>query len=236
MSKFSESKLNEVASQSLYTTFTNSNTILYSLKIFSRFLKEGKVLELGPAEGLMTPYLLKYDQNLTVIEGSSLFAAQLKEKYPSLNVINSLFEETVLEDRYDFIILGHVLEHVADPVLLLQVVKKWLTPGGKVLCAVPNALSLHRQAAVEMGLLKTVFSQSEKDIHHGHMRIYAPETFKSDFLKAGFHIDHFGGYWLKPISDKQIEESWTQEMLSAFLKLGESYPDIAAEIYIVASL
>jgi hypothetical protein len=25
-------------------------------------------------------------------------------------------------------------------------------------------------------------------------------------------------------------------MLSAFLKLGESYPDIAAEIYIVASL
>lgn len=105
-----------------------------------------------------------------------------------------------------------------------------------MLCAVPNALSLHRQAAVEMGLLKTVFSQSAKDIHHGHMRIYAPETFKSDFLKAGFQIDHFGGYWLKPISDKQIDESWTQDMLSAFLKLGESYPEIAAEIYVVASL
>ena len=236
MSTFSESKLNEVASQSLYTTFTNSNTILYSYKIFSRFLKEGKVLELGPAEGLMTPHLLTYDPELTVIEGSSVFAAQLKEKYPSLKVINSLFEETVLEDTFDFIILGHVLEHVADPVLLLQVIKKWLAPGGKVLCAVPNAQSLHRQAAVEMGLLETVFSQSAKDVHHGHMRIYAPETFKADFTKAGYHIDHFGGYWLKPVSDKQIEESWTQEMLSAFLKLGESYPEIAAEIYIIASL
>lgn len=236
MSTFSESKLNEVASQSLYTTFTNSNTILYSYKIFSRFLKKGRVLELGPAEGLMTEYLLQYDPELTVIEGSSVFAAQLKEKFPSLQIVQSLFEETVLDEQFDFIVLGHVLEHVADPVLLLQLIKKWLAPGGKVLCAVPNAQSLHRQAAVEMGLLQSVFSQSEKDIHHGHMRIYSPETFKADFIKAGYQIDMFGGYWLKPISDKQIEESWTQEMLTAFLKLGESYPEIAAEIYIIASL
>lgn len=235
MSNFSESKLNEVAMQSLYTTFTNSNTILYSFTIFSRFMKKGRVLELGPAEGLMTEHLLNYDDKLTVIEGSSVFAAQLKEKYPTVQIIQSLFEETVLDEKFDFIVLGHVLEHVADPVHLLQIIKKWLAPDGKVLCAVPNAQSLHRQAAVEMGLLETVFSQSEKDIHHGHMRIYSPETFRSDFIEAGYSIDHFGGYWLKPISDRQIEESWTQEMLSAFLKLGESYPEIAAEIYIVAS-
>jgi len=236
MSNFSESKLNEVASQSLYTTFTNSNTILYSYTIFSRFLQKSRILELGPAEGLMTEHLLKFDDKLTVVEGSSVFAEQLKEKFPSLHIIHALFEETEIKDQFDFIVLGHVLEHVADPIVLLQIIKKWLAPGGKVLCAVPNAQSLHRQAAVEMGLLESVFSQSEKDIHHGHMRIYSPETFKSDFTRAGYKIDHFGGYWIKPVSDKQIEESWTQEMLSAFLKLGESYPEIAAEIYIVASL
>ncbi len=236
MNNFSETKLNEVASQSLYTTFTNRNTILYSYKIFSRFLNKGSVLELGPAEGLMTEYLLKYDDQLTVIEGSSVFAEQLREKFPSLQIIQSLFEETEIDRQFDFIVLGHVLEHVADPVLLLKLLKKWLAPGGKVLCAVPNARSLHRQAAVAMGLLESVFSPSEKDVHHGHMRIYSPETFKADFTDAGYTIDHFGGYWLKPISDKQIEESWTQDMLTAFLKLGESYPEIAAEIYIVASL
>ena len=235
MNTFSQSKLNEVASQSLSTTFTNSTSILYSITIFSRFLQKGNVLELGPAEGLMTGYLLEYDPQLTVIEGSSVFAAQLKEKYPTVRVIQSLFEETEMEERFDFIVLGHVLEHVANPVLLLTQIKKWLAPGGKLLCAVPNAQSLHRQAAVEMGLLESIFSQSEKDIHHGHMRIYNPQTFKEDFLKAGYTIDTFGGYWLKPLSDKQLEESWTQEMLSAFLKLGESYPEIAAEIYIIAS-
>lgn len=236
MINFSESKLNEVAAQSLYTTFTNSNTILYSFKIFSRFLRNGRILELGPAEGLMTELLVEYDEHLTVIEGSSIYAKLLSEKFPSVKIVNALFEEAIVEGQFDFIVLGHVLEHVADPIQLLTVIKKWLAPTGKVLCAVPNARSLHRQAAVEMRLIDSIFSQSEKDIHHGHMRIYTPETFKSDFLKAGYTIDIFGGYWLKPISDKQIEESWNQEMLSAFLKLGESYPDIAAEIYIVASL
>ena len=236
MSNFSETKLNEVASQSLYTTFTNSNTILYSFEIFSRFLRKGKVLELGPAEGLMTDLLLKYDDQLTVIDGSSIYAELLSKKFPSIKVVHALFEEAIIEDRFDFIVLGHVLEHVADPIILLNTIKKWLAPGGKVLCAVPNARSLHRQAAVEMRLIDSIFSQSAKDIHHGHMRIYTPETFKSDFYKAGYTIDIFGGYWLKPISDKQIEASWDQGMLSAFLKLGESYPDIAAEIYIIASI
>jgi len=48
---------------------------------------------------------------------------------------------------------GHVLEHVDDPVAVLRLVKSWLKPGGRVLAAVPNARSIHRQAAVIMGLL-----------------------------------------------------------------------------------
>lgn len=44
----------------------------------------------------------------------------------------------------------------------------------------------------------------------------------------------FGGYWLKPVSNGQIEENWTGKMVEAFMKLGERYPDIAAEIYIIA--
>ena len=47
-------------------------------------------------------------------------------------------------------------------------------------------------------------------------------------------IDFFGGYWLKPIANSQIEQSWTPEMLEAFMQLGEQYPDIAAEIYVIA--
>jgi hypothetical protein len=93
---------------------------------------------------------------------------------------------------------------------------------------------LHRQAAVLLGLLEFEEQLNEADIHHGHRRVYNPETFRRDFLKAGLTIEVFGGYWLKPVSNAQIEQSWTSEMLQAFMKLGERYPDISAEMYIVA--
>jgi 2-polyprenyl-3-methyl-5-hydroxy-6-metoxy-1,4-benzoquinol methylase len=234
--EFSKEKLEKVANNSLYTTFTNSATIEHSFKIFKRFLKPGKILELGPAEGLMTVHLNELDASLTVIEGSNVFARELKCKFPTINVINELFENATLDAKFDNIILGHVLEHVDNPLLILELIKKWLNPGGIVLCAVPNARSIHRQAAVEMNMLKSIFSMSDKDVHHGHLRIYTPELLREDFIEAGYNIIHTGGYWLKPISDKQIEQQWNIEMLEAFMRLGEFYPDIAGEIYLIGSI
>jgi hypothetical protein len=86
-----------------------------------------------------------------------------------------------------------------------------------------------------MGLLKEEHELNETDRHHGHRRVYDPESLRGDFLSAGLHIDFFGGYWVKPLSNAQIEDSWTPQMLQAFMKLGERYPDIAGEIYVVAN-
>ena len=147
----------------------------------------------------------------------------------------ALFEAWESAPRYDLILLGHVLEHVDTPSDILARAKTWLKPGGKIVCSVPNCRSLHRQAAVIMGLIETEQDMSEKDIHHGHRRVYSPETLRADFARAGMNVDYFGGYWMKPISDGQIEEQWTPEMLDAFMLLGERYPDIAAELVIVAS-
>jgi 2-polyprenyl-3-methyl-5-hydroxy-6-metoxy-1,4-benzoquinol methylase len=233
--KFSQQKLEDIASNSLYTTFTNSATILYSYEIFRRFLRPGKVLELGPAEGLMTEQLLNSYDQVTIVEGSKTFCVQLNDQFGSrVNISQCLFEDFKPIEKFDNIILGHVLEHVEDPEKILELARNWLSPDGILLSAVPNARSIHRQAAVKMGLLKSIFELSPKDIHHGHLRIYTPETFESAFLKSSYSLISKGGYWLKPLSDRQIEENWTREMLLAFMQLGEFYPDIAAELYIVA--
>jgi len=232
--KFSKDKLDQVANDSLYATMTNSKTIQYSFEIFSRYINPGSILELGPAEGLMTDLLINLDEHLTVIEGSKVFATKLKEKHPKINIIQGLFEEVDLKETFDNIILGHVLEHVENPALILKKVKQWLKTDGMVFCAVPNADSIHRQAAVEMGIINSVYEMSEKDKHHGHLRIYNTELLWSEFLNQNYTIMHKGGYWMKPLNDSQIEASWTTEMLDAFMKLGELYPDIAAEIYVIA--
>ncbi len=83
-------------------------------------------------------------------------------------------------------------------------------------------------------MLDSEDSLNPTDLHHGHRRVYDPESFQAEFLAAGLSIRHFGGYWIKPLSNVQMEAVWTLEMIRAFMQLGERYPDIAAEIYAIA--
>jgi 2-polyprenyl-3-methyl-5-hydroxy-6-metoxy-1,4-benzoquinol methylase len=226
--------LNEIAQTSLYTTLTGSATILKTNEIFTRYAKKGSVLELGPAEGLMTEKLAQSFKNVSVVDASSIFCDQIRSRLPSVKVYNSYFEVFSCDEQFDNIVLGHVLEHVDCPVSVLKHIKNFLKPGGLIFAAVPNARSIHRQAAVIMNILETEHSLNTLDIHHGHQRVFNPDSFRDIFTKAKLPITVFGGYWLKPVSNSQIEDAWSQEMLNAFMDLGEKYPDIAGEIYIVS--
>ena len=113
--------------------------------------------------------------------------------------------------------MGHVLEHVQDPVDILLRARGWLKPGGLIFAAVPNAQSLHRQAAVIMGMLPKVDALNAMDLHHGHRRVFNPETFRLAFTQAGLQVDIFGGYWLKPLANGQIESHWNSAMIEAFM-------------------
>ncbi|NWK80880.1 bifunctional 2-polyprenyl-6-hydroxyphenol methylase/3-demethylubiquinol 3-O-methyltransferase UbiG [Acinetobacter sp. SwsAc4] len=230
-------RLEIIAENSLYMDGMCPNVAMqYCFNIFFKFLKENdSILELGPAEGLMTDLFIKSGFDLTVVEGSEFFSLDLKKRYPNIEIYNCLFEDFITDKKFDNIILGHVLEHVEDPIFILKHISKFLKVGGKILAAVPNAKSLHRQAAVKMGLLNNENSLNALDLHHGHRRVFCPESFKNVFIESNLNIDLFGGYWLKPLSNKQIDESWNIDMLSAFMELGESYPEIAGEIFVVAS-
>jgi 2-polyprenyl-3-methyl-5-hydroxy-6-metoxy-1,4-benzoquinol methylase len=229
-----QDNLENIAQNSLYAFGANKISIEYSFKIFSRYIQGENILEMGPAEGVMTQLLYALDKKLTLVEGAKTFCDSLKERFPNAEVINSLFEEYQPSQTFDNIVLGHVLEHVENPIDILSRAANWLSPQGRILAAVPNSRSIHRQAAVIMGLLPFEEALNEMDKHHGHRRVFNPETYRQAFLQSGLEIDVFGGYWLKPLSSGQIEQTWTNEMLAAFMQLGERYPDIAGEIYIIA--
>ncbi|WP_281051515.1 class I SAM-dependent methyltransferase [Thauera sp. GDN1] len=173
-----KSRLANIADNSLYAYGVNPATIEASFRIFQRYLTDGPTLELGPAEGIMTDLLVSTCSSLTVVDGAQKFLDSIKKKHPKVEVVNALFEEFVPESKFDNIILGHVLEHVDNPVEILRRASNWLSPGGRILAAVPNSRSLHRQAAVLMGLLPFEESLNEADHHHGHRRVYNPESFR----------------------------------------------------------
>ena len=208
----------------------------YCGNIFRRHMKNGSVLELGPAEGLMTDILIPFFSDYTVVDGASKYIQNILQRHPNIQGYSALFEEYVPTKKFDNIVLGHVLEHVNNPVKLLKECSQWLNIGGRILSAVPNSHSIHRQAAVLMGLLEKEEQLNDTDFNNGHRRVYNMDSFKNDFLSAGLTIIASGGYWIKPESNEQIDAYWNKSMIKAFLQLGEQYPEIAAEIYIIATV
>jgi len=151
----------------------------------------------------------------------------------NLTKIHCLFEEFEPEQPFDTIILEHVLEHVDDPVGLLMRVKEWLAHDGKLFLGVPNGNSIHRLVAVKMEMLENSCQLNSRDHALGHRRVYTPETFREDIERSGLNILEMGGVYFKPLSNGQIQDNWTEEMIEGFFKLGKDFPDIAAEIYTV---
>ena len=191
-------------------------------------------LELGPAIGQMTKYIVPHFDKIHVVEG----AKDLLEQIPKYNnVIKHLsyFEEFKTDIKFDTIIMGHVLEHIEYPVEILKSVYEWLSDDGVLIVTVPNAKSLHRLAAVEMGLLGSEYELNSRDHELGHYRVYDSQTLLNDAIQAGYNIKASGSIFLKPVSNKQIEDNWDERMIDGFFRLGKKFPHNGAEIFIVCT-
>lgn len=204
----------------------------YRYKAIKPYIRGSHGLELGSADGQMTRFLINDFQTLTTVDGSRELLDCIPQA-PNLIKVHSFFEQFRPERRFDTIVLEHILEHVEDPVALLKLAKDWLAPGGVMLAGVPNALSFHRLAAVKMGMLKSPYELNARDLQVGHRRVYDMDSFQRDLQAAGLKISVSGGVFLKPLSNKQIENNWNDEMIAGFYELGKDFPRHAAEIYAV---
>lgn len=189
-------------------------------------------LELGPAEGEMTRFLVAEFDLLTVVEGSAQLLANIPDA-PNVRKVHALFEDFNPQNRFDTIILEHVLEHVEDPVALLQRAGSWSAAEGRLLLGVPNGHSIHRLAAVKMGLLESPIELNARDLAQGHRRVYTIETFKRDITAAGLRIVETGGVFFKPLANQQIQENWSEDMILGFYELGKDFPQYAADLFAV---
>lgn len=189
-------------------------------------------LELGPAEGQMTQFLINDFESLTVVEGSLELLEKIADA-KNLVKVHSLFENYKPNELFDTVILEHILEHVEDPVALLTLAKQFLAPGGILLVGVPNANSIHRLAAVKMGLLSHPSQLNSRDIALGHRRVYSSTSFREDIGESGLRITELGGVYFKPLSNSQIQDNWNVDMIEGFFQLGKDFPEFAAELFAV---
>lgn len=206
--------------------------ISYRYDALRPYLRGPAGLELGSAEGEMTRLLISHFESLVVVDAAGDLIGRIPDT-PGLTKVQSLFETFETDLRFDTIVMEHVLEHVAAPIALLVRARNWLKADGRILIGVPNANSIHRLVAVKMGLLGAADELNARDLQVGHRRVYSPATLRREIESAGLRIIDRGGVFFKPVSNKQMEDNWTEEMIEGFSKLGRDFPDHAAEIYAI---
>ena len=207
----------------------------FNFETLSFFFKGRKALEIGPASGYMSKLVVNKFDSIDLLEPSQDLLNKIPD-YPNATKICSYLEEYESERKYDTIIMSHVLEHIEHPVSALVRIRSWLKSDGVFLVSVPNAKSLHRMVAVEMGLLESIYTLNTRDHELGHYRVYDMVVLKDHLVSAGFNVTKTGGIFLKPLSNGQIEQQWTPEMIHGFKKVANYFPEYSAEIYAVCTL
>lgn len=199
------------------------------------FFKGKVALEIGPAAGFMTQFLINDFEKITVVEPSTDLLNKIPDR-GNLYKHNCLIEDFHPDQKYDTIIMCHVLEHIYDPVSVLKKLRTLMHESSMLLISVPNSKSLHRLASVKMGLLVSEYALNQRDHELGHYRVYDRELLNSHIHSAGFEIVENGGIFLKPLSNAQIESSWNESMIDAFYQISNQFSDYCAEIFSVCKI
>jgi SAM-dependent methyltransferase len=213
----------------------------FMLKSFLPFFQDGSMLELGCFKGDFTQKLMPFFSDITCVEvsGESIEEAKRKCIGKQITFVNSLFENADLPKRYDNIFLTHVLEHLDDPVGLLQRIhSSWLSEKGRLFLVCPNANAPSRQIAVKMGLISHNAAVTPAEARHGHTITYSQDTLERDVKAAGLRVVFRSGIFFKALANFQWDKLLTtdiisKEYLEGCYQLGLQYPDLCSSIFLL---
>lgn len=164
--------------------------------------KHGNILEIGCG---MFPFFecLNADfDNYVVVEPSEVFVENVKSKIgrsKNIEVIQGFFEQEsykLYERNFDFIICSSLLHEVSDAGCLLKAIHKVANQNTVIHINVPNAMSMHRLIAKEMGLIDDVFQKSNSQEKLQQRDVYDMQSLKEQVMENGFYIITGGGILL----------------------------------------
>jgi 2-polyprenyl-3-methyl-5-hydroxy-6-metoxy-1,4-benzoquinol methylase/glycosyltransferase involved in cell wall biosynthesis len=153
--------------------------------------KNKRVLELGCGAGHMSRALREQGCTVVGIEihpEAAQKAASICERVivEDLDYLN--FERELGTDRFDVVLAADVLEHLKDPLFILQTIKQFVLPRGYVVISVPNVAHI----SVRLALLAGKFPYGETGLlDQTHIRFLTRESIEQLMEDADLAIGHF---------------------------------------------
>lgn len=159
------------------------------------------VLEIGCATGgtlleIKNRYPLAEVYGTEINVQSAAFAAHFAKV-----AVNNIEEKKLPFDKnmFDYIIFGDVLEHLHNPLEILEYCKDFLREGGHIIASIPNVMHI----SVMEQLLRGDFTYTEYGLlDKTHIHLFTYNEIVRMFHEAGYEIDKIGGNHIS-ISDRQ---------------------------------
>ncbi|MGE3279216.1 MAG: glycoside hydrolase family 99-like domain-containing protein, partial [Candidatus Altimarinota bacterium] len=198
-------------------------------KIF-HLVKEGsRVIDFGCSSGYLAKELL--EKKKCRVTGVDIHAEDLE-------VAQQFCEQTFVADldgddwlgkiqgTYDYVVFADVLEHLKYPLKVLERVKTFLAPGGRILISIPNIA----HASIRLELLQGSFEYEQFGIlDDTHLKYWTKDSFLRMANKLGLFAEHVD--MVQKDIPRNVLEKYTNEE-SLIQKLRE--PDALAYQYIFA--
>jgi len=175
--------------ESLNSPEKNKKRIKKIIASIRKLNKNGKkLLDIGSGDGEWINIATKEKLICWGIEPSFPLYQQLKAKKIGKKLFNLTFEEFAKkfpQERFDFIILNHVIEHVRNPKQWLHQIEKILNKNGVVYIETPN-------------LKSHLFHYEKKDYTFltppDHLWIFSPSSFETMIKKSSLKIRKINTY------------------------------------------
>jgi 2-polyprenyl-3-methyl-5-hydroxy-6-metoxy-1,4-benzoquinol methylase len=169
-----------------------SENIIKLIKFTKKYGKNYKLLDVGCGSGYQSNFIRKkFKFEVHGIEEIK----SLKEKL-NKNLDKSILEnlndkkkisKIIKSNYYDYIIFSDVLEHIVDPVDILNFYKKFLKKNGFIIVSVPNVANIYQRLLLLFG----VFSYQEAGVmDKTHLRFFTKKTLISCAKEANLKIVH----------------------------------------------
>ena len=112
---------------------------LSQIKYVKKFLTENsKVLEIGSGHGETLIELEKLNFQTTGVEPDLKNVEHLRKTIKKSKIIQSTIENLDIDEKFDFIWMSHVFEHLSDPISFLNNIKKSMKENCFLFIEVPN--------------------------------------------------------------------------------------------------
>ena len=144
-----------------------------------------RLLDVGAASGLLAERLTAQGFRVTGIEEDPEAAAAGRARCERMIEADLNHGVPDLDEPFDVIICGDVLEHLVDPAATLTELTKWLGPDGRLLISVPNVAHI----LIRLSLLVGRFDYFDRGIlDRTHLRFFTQRSLERLVSAAGLVI------------------------------------------------